>query len=110
MVLLPIVAIVVGQFWLRRNLVTGDCPVCGQGLNGLAPLQTTCPNCGTALKTTRQGFERAVPAGTVEVQAVAVDVAVDNSEGAGQTAQETGTVTLEVEARALPPSDPEAEI
>ena len=32
--LLPVVVVAIAQFWLRRNLVVGDCPVCGQRLNG----------------------------------------------------------------------------
>ncbi|MEO1591588.1 MAG: hypothetical protein AAFU71_09880 [Cyanobacteria bacterium J06632_22] len=99
--LLPVVLIAIAQFWLRRNLVTGDCPVCGQGLNGLAPIQTACPNCGTALKTTRQGFERVVPDGTVEVQAVEVETQSPGRSGA--TSEDT--ITLDIDARALPEAE-----
>ncbi|MEL6136617.1 MAG: hypothetical protein AAFQ61_00260 [Cyanobacteria bacterium J06626_23] len=108
MVLLPIVAIAGVRFWLRRNLVTGNCPVCGQGLNGLAPLQTPCPSCGTLLKATRQGFERVTPDGTVEVQAIEVDVSAAGStlEAARYDASRPdGGATLDVEAQALPESD-----
>jgi len=99
--LLPVVLIAISQFWLRRNLVVGNCPACGQGLNGLAPLQTTCPNCSTMLKTSRQGFERVVPDGTVEVQAVEVDAPASG----GMDTFADGTVTLDVDARVLPEAD-----
>ena len=99
--LLPVVLVAIAQFWVRRNVVVGDCPVCGQTLNGLAPLPTACPSCGASLKTTRQGFERVVPDGTVEVQAVAVDASASD----GMEAATDATVTLDVDARALPESD-----
>ncbi len=99
LLLLPVVLIAIAQFWLRRNVVVGECPVCGQGLNGLAPLQTTCPNCGTLLKTSRQGFERVIPDGTVEVQAVEVESTSPGTDPADST------VTLDVDARALPEAD-----
>lgn len=81
------------RWWLSRNLIEGNCPVCDTALTGLNKTQTVCPNCRTQLQVTREGFERFVPDGTVEVNAVDVTE--------GDRADEAVNVTVEV----LPPAD-----
>jgi hypothetical protein len=87
----PILAFVGFRWWLGRNLVEGNCPVCQTPLTGLKAIKTVCPNCQTPLQVTQEGFQRDVPEGTVEVSAV--DVTEDGSPG--------NTVTVVV----LPPVD-----
>lgn len=66
----PVIAFFGFQWWLRRNLVEGPCPVCEVPLASLRDRNTTCLNCGTPLVTTADGFRRNTPEGTVEVSAV----------------------------------------
>lgn len=92
-VLAPVIGFFGFRWWLNRNLVEGTCPVCNAPVTGLSNIQTSCLNCGTPLRGTREGFQRATPEGTVEVSAVEV-----SDDG------ETKTVTVEV----LPPVDSES--
>jgi hypothetical protein len=64
------------RFWLKRNLVQADCPVCSTGLTGIRGAETLCPNCGTPLKVEADGFRRSVQEGTIDVDAVDVTVEV----------------------------------
>jgi predicted RNA-binding Zn-ribbon protein involved in translation (DUF1610 family) len=74
---LPVIAIVVLQWWLKRNLVTDNCPVCAYEVAGIHGSELRCPNCGEELKISRDGFTRLTPPGTVDVQAVdVIDVSV----------------------------------
>jgi endogenous inhibitor of DNA gyrase (YacG/DUF329 family) len=99
--LTPILAFAGFRFWLRRNLIEGNCPVCSQPLTGIAPLQVPCPNCGTLIKATRAGFTRVTPEGTIDIQAVDVDAtAVDLTDD-----QESTLPVIDVTARQLPEAD-----
>ncbi|MGD1907290.1 MAG: hypothetical protein ACFB0C_15075 [Leptolyngbyaceae cyanobacterium] len=89
-ILAPVIGFFGFRWWLSRNLVNGTCPVCSAPVTGLKDIQTPCLNCGTPLRGTSEGFQRATPEGTVEVSAVEV-----NEDGA------TKTVTVEV----LPPDE-----
>ena len=64
------------RFWLKRNLVQADCPVCATGLTGIKGAETLCPSCGTPLKVEADGFKRPVQSGTIDVDAVDVTVEV----------------------------------
>ncbi|MEB3224868.1 MAG: hypothetical protein VKJ86_03595 [Synechococcus sp.] len=81
LILLIPVAITLGvvgfQWWLKRNLVEADCPVCGYGFTGLNNSMARCPSCGEVVQITGKKFERQTPEGTVEVAAVEVDVPQD---------------------------------
>ncbi|WP_322743713.1 hypothetical protein [Vasconcelosia minhoensis] len=99
LLLAPVVAFLGLRLWLKRSLVEGDCPVCSQSLTGLKNFQTPCPNCGTVLKTTASGFQRAVPEGTIDVQAV--DVNASATEPASPAPGEP----IDVEVRQLPHSE-----
>ncbi|MEM8805172.1 MAG: hypothetical protein AAGF01_03890 [Cyanobacteria bacterium P01_G01_bin.38] len=94
----PVIAFIGFRFWLKQRLVQGNCPVCSQPLAGLTTMQTACPNCGTALKATREGFQRATPEGTIEVQAVEVETQAAD-------VNVTEVQTLDVEVRQLPDGD-----
>lgn len=90
----PVIGFLGFRWWLNRNLVEGNCPVCQAPLTGLNNLNTACPNCQTSLQVTREGFQRSTPEGTVDVSAV------DITEGAANRDDAT-EVTVEV----LPPVD-----
>jgi len=72
-ILLAPVAIFVGvRWWIQRNLVQGQCPVCASPLAGLNKTQTRCPNCNEPIKVEHKHFSRLTPPGTIDVQAVEV--------------------------------------
>ncbi|QQE63867.1 hypothetical protein GFS31_05380 [Leptolyngbya sp. BL0902] len=90
--LIPVFAFVGARFWLKRNLIQADCPVCTTPLTGLKDAATQCPNCGTLLTTTAKGFQRPAEEGTIDITAVdVVDITAD-------------TLTLDV-----PPTLPEGQ-
>ncbi|RZM82132.1 hypothetical protein [Leptolyngbya iicbica] len=91
----PVLAYFGFRWWLKRNLIEGNCPVCETQLAGIRNTQTVCPNCRTQLQVSKQGFARFTPEGTVEVNAV--DVTDGNRSG------EAVDVSVEV----LPPGDDE---
>jgi Zn finger protein HypA/HybF involved in hydrogenase expression len=99
--LVPVVAFVGLRFWIKRNLIQGDCPVCAQPLTGLTVLATTCPNCGTTLQVTRQGFQRATADGTIDVQAVEVSAQTIDTEPQNRDSGQT----IDVEVMRLPEAD-----
>ena len=72
----PIIALVGFRWWLRRNLVESQCPVCSHTSAGLNGTQLRCPNCNEPLKVEKGAFVRLTPPGTVDVQAVEVQAQV----------------------------------
>ena len=74
LLLLPIVAFVGFQIWLRRSLANGNCPVCNQSLIGINNQKLQCPSCGEALVVENKTFQRVTPPGTVDVDVVDVSV------------------------------------
>ena len=90
----PILAFIGFRWWLNRNLIQSDCPVCQTPLAGLNHSQLICPNCQTPLQATKEGFERFTPDGTVEVSAV------DVTEGSANS-----TDAVEVSVEVLPPAE-----
>lgn len=74
----PIVAFFGLQWWLTRNLVQGNCPVCQESLTALKQSQINCPNCGESVRAGDSSapgvrtFERVSTPGTIDVQAVEV--------------------------------------
>ena len=84
LVLAPVLAFLGLQFWVKRNLVEGNCPVCEQSLTGVKSLKIPCPNCGTEVVATADGFERAAADGVIDVQVVDVQAssAADVSDSA----------------------------
>ena len=97
LVLTPVIVLIVARFWLKKNLVEGNCPVCEQSLTSLNNVKLACPNCTTQLITTEDGFERFAPDGVIDVQAVDIQgTAVDMS------ATDTTATTIDVEVQRLP--------
>uniref|UniRef100_B8HJN3 Uncharacterized protein n=1 Tax=Cyanothece sp. (strain PCC 7425 / ATCC 29141) TaxID=395961 RepID=B8HJN3_CYAP4 len=60
------------RWWLKRNLIEDDCPVCQFHFAGLNKTQTQCPNCGELIQIQDRQFQRLTPPGTVDVQAIEV--------------------------------------
>lgn len=98
LVLIPVLLVVGVQLWLRRNLIEGACPSCSQPLTGFKTIPLSCPNCGVALQATDDSFIRVTPEGTIDVDAVNIEVSsVDDGS--------TENVTI-VDVDVLPPADP----
>jgi len=74
--LTPVIAVIGLQWWLRRNLVKANCPVCQFELMGLNGSQFQCPSCGEPLKFEQGQLARLTPPGTIDVSAVEVQVQV----------------------------------
>ncbi len=75
----PVIAVFVLRWWVSRNVITDQCPVCSYEFTGLTQAQFQCPNCGETLKVENRQFQRVTPPGTIDVQAVEVSSSpVDN--------------------------------
>ncbi|MGL5065392.1 MAG: hypothetical protein ACRC62_35925 [Microcoleus sp.] len=72
LLLTPVVAFVALQWWLKRNLIEGSCPVCQYEFPALNQTQIQCPNCGEPLKIEEGQFKRLTPPGTIDVTAVEI--------------------------------------
>ena len=70
----PVIAWLVFRWWLRRNLVEDQCPVCGYEFTGFNRTECQCPSCGEPLKVEQSHFTRFTPPGTIDVEAVEVPV------------------------------------
>ncbi len=70
--LAPIVAFFGFRWWLQRNLVADQCPVCRYEFTGLNNSQLQCPNCGESLLVQNNHFQRFTPEGTIDIKAVEV--------------------------------------
>jgi hypothetical protein len=71
-VLVPIVGLFAFQWWLNRNLVSGECPLCHQPIQGLNGGSMDCTSCGESLEVQGGVFQRQAQAGTIDIQAVEV--------------------------------------
>ena len=69
---LPVVAFFGFRWWLQKNLVTNNCPVCAYELTGVNNSQVQCANCGEQLLVKNFQFQRFTPEGTIDVTAVEV--------------------------------------
>ncbi|ABA23053.1 conserved hypothetical protein [Trichormus variabilis ATCC 29413] len=70
--LAPVVAFFGFRWWLERNLVSDQCPVCSYEFTGLNNSQLQCPNCGENLTVQKGHFQRFAPEGTIDVTAIEV--------------------------------------
>lgn len=69
------IAIFIGfRWWLKRNLIQAECPVCQYEFVSLNQSEFRCPNCSEPLKAEQGHFTRLVPPGTIDVSAVEVTV------------------------------------
>jgi predicted RNA-binding Zn-ribbon protein involved in translation (DUF1610 family) len=72
LLLAPVVAFFGFRWWLERNLVTDQCPVCNYQFTGLNNSQLQCPNCGENVMIQKGHFQRFAPEGTIDVTAIEV--------------------------------------
>ncbi|HEY9801009.1 MAG TPA: hypothetical protein V6D25_11670 [Leptolyngbyaceae cyanobacterium] len=72
LLLAPVVAFFGFRWWLERNLVTDQCPVCNYQFTGLNNSQLQCPNCGENVTIQKGRFQRFAPEGTIDVTAIEV--------------------------------------
>ncbi len=79
----PVIAFFGLQWWLRRNFIQDSCPVCSYEFTGLKNSQFQCPNCGEPLQVEVGKFTRITPPGTIDVEAVDVQVQVSDSADEG---------------------------
>ncbi|CAN5804551.1 hypothetical protein BH23CYA1_BH23CYA1_19140 [soil metagenome] len=100
----PVLAFFALQFWIKRNLVQGNCPVCEQPLTSLKNLKMPCPNCGTELSVTGEGFERFAADGVIDVQAVDMQ-AMDTRTGLADASEADPPPTIDVDVQRLPEGD-----
>ena len=73
-VIAPAIAFFVLRWWVGRNLISDQCPVCGYEFPGFKNTEFRCPSCGESLKAENGSFQRLTPPGTIDVEAVDVSV------------------------------------
>ena len=72
LVFTPVIAFFAIRWWLKRNVVQDQCPVCGVSSAGINGTQLRCPSCSEPLRIEQGHFYRITPPGTVDVEAVEV--------------------------------------
>jgi hypothetical protein len=72
LLLTPVVAFFALRWWLQRNLIQEQCPVCEYEFAGLNGTNMRCPNCSEPVQIQNGHFYRLTPPGTVEVEAIEV--------------------------------------
>lgn len=70
----PVIGFIGLRWWLQRNLIQAECPVCQYEFTALNQTQCQCPNCSEPLKVEQGHFNRLTPPGTIDVTAVEVPV------------------------------------
>lgn len=70
LLVVPVIAWLGLNWWLRRNLVTQPCPVCGYQFTSLNNTECQCPNCGELLEVEKRVLRRVTPPGTIDVTVV----------------------------------------
>ena len=70
--ILPLIGWFGFNWWLKRNLVQDQCPVCTHQFAALNGTESRCPNCGEPLRVESGHFHRLTPPGTIDVEAVEV--------------------------------------
>ncbi len=100
LILAPVLLSIAVRFWLKRNLVTGNCPVCEQSLVCIRQSKTICPNCATEVTATDDGLERVAADGVIDIQAVDIQP----SATAAPDTETAATTTIDVEVQRLPES------
>ncbi len=68
----PVIGFLAFRWWLQRNVVVSQCPVCSYEFTGFNRTQFDCPSCGETLKAEKDHFERLTLPGTIDVEAVEV--------------------------------------
>lgn len=79
-IIIPIVGFWAFRWWLKRNLVEDNCPVCNYSFTGFNNVDCRCPNCDELLTAKFGKFIRETPPGTIDVDAVEVTKTAIDSE------------------------------
>ncbi len=100
LIALPIVGVIFGFWWIRKNIAVGDCPACGYPVNGVNGSQIGCPNCGEGLRVENLQFIRVATEGTIDVMAVDV-MEVDRMEVDRMNMKVMDVDAIDVSARSV---------
>ncbi|MDJ0509642.1 MAG: hypothetical protein QNJ64_10365 [Crocosphaera sp.] len=73
-VVTPVIGLWILRWWVKRNLVEDQCPVCGYEFTGFNNIESRCPSCGETLEIKEGKFKRITPPGIVDVEVVDVSV------------------------------------
>lgn len=60
------------RWWLTRNLIEDQCPVCSYQFTGFNNIECRCPNCGETLQVKAGKFQRITPPGIIDVDVIDV--------------------------------------
>jgi hypothetical protein len=71
-IMVPVIAFFALRWWVQRNLVEDQCPVCNYSFTGFNDTECRCPSCGEVLQVTAGKFNRIAPPGTIDVEVVEV--------------------------------------
>ena len=69
----PVIAFFGLQWWVKRSIVSADCPVCSSTFTATRSSQFQCPSCGEPLQEQQNKFVRLTPPGTIDVDVQVVD-------------------------------------
>ncbi|MDX2254396.1 MAG: hypothetical protein NW214_02670 [Pseudanabaenaceae cyanobacterium bins.39] len=69
----PIIAFVGLQWWIKRSIITADCPVCNSTFTASRGSQFNCPSCGEPLQEQSNKFTRITPPGTIDIDVQVMD-------------------------------------
>jgi hypothetical protein len=72
----PIIGFLLLRWWMKRNLIEAPCPVCAYEFTGFNGSECRCPSCGEVLMIHQGKFERVTPPGTIDVEAIEVNVKI----------------------------------
>ncbi len=69
----PIIAFFGLQWWVKRSIITAECPVCDASFTASRATQFQCPNCGEPLQEQQNKFVRITPPGTIDIDVQVVE-------------------------------------
>ena len=69
----PVIAFFGLQWWVKRSIVSAECPVCSSTFTAPRSSQFQCPSCGEPLQEQQNKFVRMTPPGTIDVDVQVVD-------------------------------------
>jgi len=71
--IVPVIGFFGLQWWIKRSIVSADCPVCEATFNASRSSQFQCPNCGEPLQEQQNKFVRLTPPGTIDIDVQVVE-------------------------------------
>jgi hypothetical protein len=72
LIVTPVVGFFGLKWWLKVNLVPGNCPVCQHEFTALNNQTVACPNCEAPLQIVEKRFQRVAQDGVIDIAAVEV--------------------------------------